>query len=90
MKSVESAIRLFRGFFEREPKDREIVKFAGTDDIFLVIGKMDSVIYSTTDGERYEHRFKKSARPLLLVSHDGRTIRTLNGAYRFTDRGFVP
>lgn len=79
---------LFCSFFEREPREGEIVTVRGFDDVALAIGKLDGVIYSTSDGQRYEHRFTKKARPLLMVSADGRQVYMLMGAYRFTERGF--
>jgi hypothetical protein len=84
----ERARKLFASFFGREPRRGEIVEVRGTRDTGLVIGKLEGVIYSTNDGERFEHRFSKKARPLLIVSADGRQIYVLTGAYRFTDRGF--
>jgi hypothetical protein len=87
---ISRARKLFRGFFEREPRADEIVTVRGFDDTALAIGKLEGVIYSTSDGQRYEHRFTKKARPLLMVSADGRQIYVLMGAYRFTERGFIP
>jgi len=61
-------------------------------DVALKIGQCDGVLYTTVrDGktERYIHKFKKSSRPLLAVSFDGRQLIMLGGAYQFTDRGIV-
>lgn len=85
---ISQARRLFRGFFEREPRQGEIVTVRGFDDTALAIGKLDELIYTTTDGERFQHRFKSKARPLLMVSADGRQVYLLMGANRFTERGF--
>jgi hypothetical protein len=89
--SQSQAVRLFRHFFDREPRENEIVQVATrkpTDA--LVIGELDAIIYRV-DGEAQPnfHRFKKTDRPLLLVSSDGRQIYTIKGSYRFTERGFV-
>ena len=54
------------------------------------LGLCDGMLYTTIrDGktERYIHRFKKSARPLLNVSSDGRQLFLHGGAYRVTERG---
>jgi hypothetical protein len=59
-------------------------------DVALAVGKLDGVLYSTVrDGkhERYIHRFKKSSRPLLAVSSDGKKMRMLGGAFQFTEAG---
>lgn len=58
----------------------------------LHVGECDGILYSTVrDGktEHYIHRFKKSARPLMVASHDGRQIGLVGGRYSFTERGIV-
>jgi hypothetical protein len=58
----------------------------------LTIGECLGILYRTErDGkiEQYLHRFRKSARPILASSPDGRTLLLLGGAYRVTDRGIV-
>jgi hypothetical protein len=89
--SIVRAQNLFRRFFGRNPDDCEIVEVATKEpEVTLVIGELDGVIYRTEGSkEPFIHRFKKSDRPLLLVSCDGRQIYVLKGAYRFTERGFV-
>lgn len=89
--SQTQAARLFRHFFDREPRGDEIVTIATkTPEDALVIGELDGLIYrSEADEKPLIHRFKASDRPLLLVSSDGRQIYILKGGYRFTERGFV-
>lgn len=61
-------------------------------DVGLQVGRVDGILYSTVrDGraEKYVHRFKRSARPLLAASHDGRTLVIVGGRYQFTDRGII-
>jgi hypothetical protein len=61
-------------------------------DVMLVVGDIDGVMYTTVrDGvnEKYVHQFKKSARPLFCVSHDGKQIHLIGGEYDFTERGIV-
>lgn len=58
----------------------------------LVIGKLDGVLYTARrDGkdEKYIHRFKRKARPLLAASHDGQSLRILGGEFDFTEAGIV-
>ncbi len=55
-----------------------------------VLGKLDFVGYTALrEGieQRYQHKFRKNSRPLLAVSHDGKQLIMLSGAYRVTDRG---
>lgn len=57
-----------------------------------VIGECDGILYQTVrDGERekYIHRFKASARPLLCVAPDGSRLFLIGGEYDFTERGIV-
>jgi hypothetical protein len=87
----EAAI-LFREFTGDEGELVARVKNVQWPKVAAVIGEMDGVLYSTVrDGqdEKYIHRFKKSARPLLCVSHDGSMLVIVLGKYRFTDRGIV-
>lgn len=61
-------------------------------DVALTVGECDGILYSTIrDGtpEKYVHKFKKSARPLLVASHDGRILGLIGGNFRFTDRGIT-
>jgi hypothetical protein len=56
------------------------------------VGPCDGILYSTVrDGkpEKYIHKFKKSARPLLVSSFDGRTLYLIGGSYKFTERGII-
>jgi hypothetical protein len=55
-----------------------------------VIGELDLVGYRTKrDGrtERYGHHFRKSSRPLLAVSSDGKQLHIVGGQYEFTEAG---
>jgi len=56
----------------------------------LLVGSLDGVLYTTVrDGkrEKYIHEFKRASRPLLVASHDGKTLHILGGRYEFTERG---
>ena len=89
--SVVKAQQLFRRFFRRDASDEEITDiYMQNPETILVIGELDGVIYrSETDDKPLIHRFRKSDRPLLCVSFDGRQIYILKGGYRFTERGFI-
>jgi len=89
---VKRAIRLFERF-TGHPGERiaKVVK-PKIPNVGIAVGKVLGVAYETVrDGrrERYFHRFASHARPLLVASHDGRTVFMLGGAYTFTDRGIV-
>jgi hypothetical protein len=89
--SKAAAIKLFQDFQGRAPTADEVVTVSlrkPTDAI--VVGELQGVVYKALgDGRRYIHEFEKHARPVLLVSFDGKQLYALAGAYRFTDRGFV-
>jgi hypothetical protein len=88
---VKRAARLFEQF-TGEPADvidaADVPDIAG--DVLVIVGKCDAIAYSTRRAgkrESYQHEFKPSSRPVLAVSHDGRRLYLLAGAYRFTARG---
>jgi hypothetical protein len=59
--------------------------------VAAVIGFLDGVDYTTVrDGktERYRHKFKTQARPVLCTDANGQ-IFIVAGRYRFTERGIV-
>jgi hypothetical protein len=56
----------------------------------LVVGPLDFVGYTTVrDGktEKYIHRFKKKAKPVLAVTAQGRQLKIVGGHYEFTEAG---
>lgn len=56
----------------------------------LVIGELDFVGYTTVrDGEteKYIHKFKKRARPVLAVTAKGKQLKVVGGSYEFTEAG---
>lgn len=62
------------------------------DDTYLQVGHCDGILYSTVrDGvpEKYIHKFKKSARPIFGVSHDGAQLALIGGNFQFTDAGIT-
>lgn len=87
---IKQAARLFTDFtgMRGEVVDEEEVP--PVDDVMVVVGICEAIAYTATrDGETasYQHEFSPSARPALAVSHDGRRLYLLAGAYRFTSHG---
>lgn len=76
---------------------REIGEFveveANTDyDVGYVLGEIPEVHYiAERDGEvfHFNHEFKETSRPLLIVSYDGKQLMIAGGRYNVTDRGIV-
>lgn len=86
---VKRALRIFEDFTGAGCKVLGAVEVPA-DDVMVTIGNVEAIAYNTIrDGKRqsYQHEFKPSSRPVLAVSHDGRRLYLLAGAYRFTDRG---
>ena len=60
--------------------------------VCVKIGELDGIAYETTrDGkkQKYFHQFKKSARPIFAVTHDGAAVVIVGGRFKFTERGIV-
>lgn len=88
----KAARHLYGRFSGHNPGSTKIVDTDDDDKVYLNLGRMDAILYTTTrDGEResYKHTFKPNSRPQVLVSHDGKHIRTIGGRFTFTERGFV-
>jgi hypothetical protein len=91
-KDIRRAAKLYTKFTGHEDVRVSKVRVEKTPDVMLAIGYVDGVMYSTVrDGiaEKYIHKFKRSARPLFLVSPDGKQLFMLGGAFDFTERGIV-
>jgi hypothetical protein len=96
---VKQAAKLYESFSGHEGKilarysGKQLPPYLrdGAKLVLIPFGSLDAVEYTTIrDGERemYRHSFKKEARPLLAVTHDGRHAFILGGDWRFTDAGF--
>lgn len=88
---IAEAARLRRDFTGHDSDRVEKAEFS-VPSVALQIGECDGIMYTTVrDGvtEKYLHKFKKKSRPTLAVSHDGKTLVLLGGAFQFTDRGIV-
>jgi hypothetical protein len=88
---VKQAARLFEAFTGSDADVIDAVQVPDiADDVLVIVGKVEAIAYSTRRAgkrESYQHEFKPSSRPVLAVSHDGRRLYMLAGAYRFTPRG---
>lgn len=90
--NARRAVKLFEDFtgMPGEVIGRGHVPALKPDAVLVVIGDCEAIAYSTVrNGKResYQHEFKPSARPVLAVTHDGKSLLLLAGAYRFTDHG---
>lgn len=84
--------RLYEDFSGQKPETIVKIKKPDYDDVIVVFGECEGVLYKTMrDGEieHYIHRFRAKSRPLLAVSSDGKQLYLLDGSYKFTDRGIV-
>ncbi len=90
-KKIAKAIRLFEEFSGHTPEyidKKDLPKI----DVGFKIGTLDGLLYTTVrDGrtEKYVHKFKRRARPILVSNFDGSFIALVGGNYKFTDRGIV-
>lgn len=86
---LDDAKRLFADFTGHKAK--HILKKQYTPiKTGLAFGILDDIGYTTVrDGrlELYRHSFKKSSRPLLIASHDGKQLGIVGGRYQFTEAG---
>ena len=89
-RTLEQAKRLYKGFTGTEPRTLKRITVPPLPTHALAIGKVLGIIYSVdATGEKFKHAFAASARPLLIVSADGRQVFISGGEYTFTSRGFV-
>lgn len=91
-KSIKQAAKLFEDFTGEPANDPVEIAIPEMPKTALAIGKVLGIMYETVrDGvkESYQHKFKSSSRPLMVVSSDGKQVLMLGGAYTFTDRGIV-
>ncbi len=87
---VKRAARLFEDFTGMRGDVAEEHEVPPVDDVMVIVGICEAIAYQATrDGETasYQHEFSPNARPALAVSHDGRRLYLLAGAYEFTSHG---
>jgi hypothetical protein len=89
--ALRQSARLLKDFSGHDPS--EVISLSEKPfHAGLVIGTLDAVPYTTVrDGktEHYLHEFEKHARPLLVASSDGRSLRIVGGRFQFTEAGIV-
>lgn len=89
-RQIDQGLQLFKDFRGDEPQNIDRVKIPPAPKVLMMLGECSGVMYETDrDGERetYLHRFKKSSRPALCVTPDGKTLYLIGGVYQVTDRG---
>jgi hypothetical protein len=87
---IKQAARLFEDFTGMQGEVVDEHDVPPIDDVMVIVGICEAIAYTATrDGETasYQHEFSPNARPALAVSHDGRRLYLLAGAYRFTAHG---
>lgn len=88
---IEHAMALFQRFRLDDPKHIDDVVYK-TPEVAMTIGFCDGILYTTKRNgkvERYKHEFKKSARPILASSWDGKQLVIIGGSYNFTQDGIT-
>lgn len=90
-REIARAGRLLKNFSGHEPSEILTVD----DKNFstgLAVGPLLGLAYETVrDGEKlpYFHEFRKSSRPLLAASSDGKQLRIVGGRFQFTEAGIT-
>lgn len=90
-RELRQAEKLLTDFSGHEPSEIVNVK----DKSFktgLAVGPLLGIAYETVrDGETlpYFHEFRKSSRPLLAASSDGKALRIVGGRFQFTQAGIT-
>lgn len=90
-RQARAAVARWEGFTGHQAENYTEVQVP-TVEVALEVGMVEGIAYSTVrDGkrERYFHEFKKSARPILAASHDGRQLLLIGGSFEFTERGIT-
>lgn len=88
---VKAAMKRFQAFTGMPAESYAEVKIPLVD-VAIEVGQVEAIAYNTVrDGkkERYLHKFKPSARPILAASHDGKTLLLIAGDFEFTERGIT-
>jgi hypothetical protein len=86
---IQEAARRFSEFSGHDPETTRTIEVK-VPPVMLAIGELDGILYTTVRDhkrEAYIHKFKKSARPLLAASHDGRSLSIVGGRFEFTEAG---
>jgi hypothetical protein len=88
--SVRKAKKLFEDFTGHQAEEQGEIFVPPIPESLVVVGPCDGILYETVrDGkkEKYIHTFKKTARPFLCSSPDGKQLLLVGGRYKFTETG---
>lgn len=89
-RKMQQAAQLFHDFTGRKTARITQHELPASPREGLVFGRLVDVGYeSARDGRLYRHSFRKRSQPLLIATHDGKTVLIVGGRYAFTDRGIV-
>lgn len=91
-RAVRKAAALYTEFTGHDDPRLTKIAIPSIPQAALAIGEVDGIMYSTVrDGvpEKYVHKFKRSSRPLMISSPDGKQLYLIGGSYDFTERGIV-
>lgn len=81
---------LFTSFTGRAPATLTKIRVPAPPKVALAFGTLVELTYqSERDGRLYRHTFRKSSRPLVVASPDGKQLQIVGGRFAFTDRGIV-
>ena len=86
---IKAAKQAFEEFTGHEADIVDTVDLKEYDTAF-VLGELTGLMYECirdNNREHYLHEFKKSARPLLCVSHDGKQLIIAGGNYFVNEAG---
>jgi len=93
VEQVRSGQRLLDDFAGRKIENVALTRVPTWPRIVINIGLVDGILYSAErDGklDRYVHRFKPRARPMMAVRPDGQApVLLIGGSYDFTELGIV-
>jgi len=89
---VAQAKDLYERFSGHQAEAIGKIRIPAIPRVGVAIGEVDGILYSTVrDGqlEKYIHKFRRSDKPLFVVSPDGKQLFLIEGRYTFTERGIV-
>lgn len=89
---IQQGVKLYEKFSGHEAESLGSINVPNPPLVGVVIGEVEGIIYNTVRDdvfERYIHKFKKAARPLFVVTPDGKQLLLVGGNFNFTERGIV-
>ena len=91
-KIPQRAKELFESFTGHEASESMEIEIPPVPSTLVAIGSVLGIIYETRRDnklEKYIHKFKLRARPLLGISPDGKSAHLIGGSFEFGESGFV-